>query len=292
MSIPEPNLQALIALLSETQAEIVEAVRLKLIQLGREAIPALQAAASSHADPKVRVEASVVLERIRLEDVGRLWGQVAQTADPGVDLEKGVFLLAKVPYPELNPTLYSEQLDDFANRLRPRLKAGLSPKQQLGVLNRFLFREQRFQGNWNDYFDPENSFLNRVMDRKLGIPISLSVLYLLLAQRLELNVLGAGIPGHFMVKYQDPSMEIFVDPFNEGRFLSRGECIQFIIEAGYPYQAAFLEGVGSREILARMLRNLILIYVDRHEETLERTFSRFLDLLYGPEGPDVLGGPR
>lgn len=286
MPIPEPNLQALIALLSDDHPEIVEAVRVKLIELGREVIPALQAAVSSHADPKVRVEASLVLERIRLEDVGRLWGEVAQVNTPRIDLEKSVFLLATVPYPTLNPATYSERLDDFANRIRPRLKAGLSPKQQLGVLNRFLFQEQRFQGNWNDYFNPENSFLNRVMDRKLGIPISLSVLYLLLSQRLQLNVLGAGIPGHFMVKYQDPSMEIFVDPFNEGRFLSRGECIQFIIEAGYPYQAAFLEGVGPREILARMLRNLILIYVDRHEQTLERTFSRFLDLLYGPEGGD------
>jgi len=119
-----------------------------------------------------------------------------------------------------------------------------------------------------------------VLDRKLGIPISLAVLYLLIAKRLEIPIQGAGIPGHFMVKYKDERTELFVDPFNEGRFLSRPECVLFIVEAGYPYQADFLEGVGSREILARMLRNLILIYVDRQEQTLEQTLTRFLDALY------------
>jgi len=90
-----------------------------------------------------------------------------------------------------------------------------------------------------------------------------------------------------MVKYKDEKTEVYVDTFNEGRFLTRPECIQFIVEGGYPYQASFLEGLGPREILARMLRNLILIYVDRQELRLERALTRFLDILYpsfGNEG--------
>ena len=83
-----------------------------------------------------------------------------------------------------------------------------------------------------------------------------------------------------MIKYQDAHSELYVDPFNEGRFLSRPECVQFIVESGYPYQREFLDGVTPREMLARILRNLILIYVDRHERTLESTLTRFLDLLY------------
>ena len=154
-------------------------------------------------------------------------------------------------------------------------------------MNRTLFRKERFRGNWDNYFDPQNSYLNCVLDRRLGIPISLSVLYLLVARRLKIPVQGVGIPGHFMLKYLDQETELYVDPFNDGRFMSRAECIQSIVEAGYPYQADFMEGVGPREILARMLRNLILIYVDRQEITLERILTRFLNLLYPAQSIEI-----
>ena len=159
-------------------------------------------------------------------------------------------------------------------------------------MNRVLFRDERFRGNWNDYFDPQNSYLNRVIDRKLGIPISLSVIYLLVAHLVGIPVRGVGVPGHFMLKYQGSDGEVFIDAFNEGRFLTRAECVQFVVEAGYPYQPEFLEGLGSRDILARMLRNLILIYVDRHEPTLEKTLSRFLDFLYAGREPEPPGRPE
>ena len=198
--------------------------------------------------------------------------------------------MARVHYSDLEPKSYQADLDKMAQAVRPKLKRVSKIVDQLHLLNRYLFEEQSFKGDWNDYFNPQNSYLNRVMDRKLGIPISLSVLYLLLGQRLDLPVQGVGIPGHFMIKAEDRGTELYVDPFNEGRFLSRPECVQFIVEAGYPYQPEFLEGVSSREILARMLRNLILIYIDRKEETLGKTFAHFLDALYPGEGPEAMEG--
>jgi regulator of sirC expression with transglutaminase-like and TPR domain len=201
-------------------------------------------------------------------------------AESEPDLEGGVFLLVKVGYPDFDPKPYLKRLDALAERIRPKLIAAQGTLPKLSVMNRFLFQEERFRGNWVDYFDPQNSYLNRVLDRKLGIPISLSVLYLLLAKRLFFEgICGVGIPGHFMLKYKDPDQELFIDPFSEGRFLTRAECVQFVVEAGYPYQVEFLEGVGAREILARMLRSLILIYLDRHEPTLGQTLTRLLDLL-------------
>ena len=280
MSTPESNIQALIRLLAEDNPEIIEVARVKLVELGEQAIPLLERAMAEDEDSKVRVEAKGVLERIRLAQIGKQWEQTAALPDEKMDLESGAFLLAKVSYPDLDPTPYQQKLDQLADRARPQLAAASSDKDKLVVLNQVLFKDERFRGDWNNYFDPQNSYLNRVMDRKLGIPISLAVLYLLVAQRLKIPIQGAGIPGHFMVKYKDAKTEFFIDAFNEGRFLSRPECVQFIVEAGYPYQADFLDGVGPREILARMLRNLILIYVDRHEQTLERTLTQFLDLLY------------
>ncbi len=280
MPTSESSFKALIHLLADDHAEIVEAARAKLVELTPEAIPFLEEAASKDPDPKVRVEAKGVLERIRLAGICLEWDRISKLPDDRIDLESAAFLLAKVRTPDLDPVPYLRQLDQLADRIRPGLKSGALPIDQLTVMNRFLFQQEKFRGNWANYFDPENSYLNRVLDRKLGIPISLSVLYLLVARRLSMPLQGVGIPGHFMVKYRDERTELYVDVFNGGRFLTRPECVQFIVEAGYPYQTEFLEGVSPREILARMLRNLILIYVDRHEQTLERTLTQFLDALY------------
>lgn len=285
MPTPESSLSALINLLGDDHTEVVEAARAKLVELGEQAVASLDKAALSHADSKVRVEAKGVLEMIRLSRISRDWEAAMKPADQEPDLEAAAFLLARVCYPELDPQPYRRRLDALAERIRPRLQAAAGLSEKLIVMNQILFRDERFRGNWNDYFDPQNSYLNRVLDRKLGIPISLSVLYLLVARRLELQIDGVGIPGHFMLKCREAGKEFYIDTFNEGRFLTRAECIQFMVEAGYPYQPEFLEGVGSREILARMLRNLILIYLDRHEPTLEKTLSRLLDLV-ALEGDD------
>ncbi len=276
----EPKIPALIKLLSDDHPDVVEVARTKLADLGAAAVPFLEEAARSHADPKVRVEAQGVLERIRLEAVRQDWAKVTSLPDQEIDLERGALLMARVCYPEVDAEGCGEQLDQLAEKIRPKVKEIEKPKDQLKTLSHFLFEDQRFRGNWQDYLDPQNSYLNKVLERKLGIPISLSVLYLLIAKRLKLPVFGVGIPGHFMVKYKDARTELYVDTFNGGRFLSRPECIQFMVEAGYPYQSEFMEGVSPREILARMLRNLILIYVDRHETTLEKTLTRFMDMLY------------
>ncbi|MBI3322263.1 MAG: hypothetical protein HYZ94_01105 [Candidatus Omnitrophica bacterium] len=270
-------------LLADDHPDVVETARAKLIESAERALPILKEAAASHKDPKVRVEAGGVLERIRLVSVEQEWQKATQKPDDEVDLEQSTFLLAQVPYPDIDAKTYQRRLDDLAGRLRPRIKSLPKTKDHLGAMNELLFGSEHFRGNWDDYFDPQNSYLNRVLDRKLGIPISLSVLYLFIARRLKIPVEGVGIPGHFMIKYEDNETELYVDTFNGGRFLSRAECIQFMVEAGYPYQSEFLDKVGPRDILARMLRNLILIYADRHEETLGRTLTHLLDLLYEEE---------
>ena len=283
---PDSSIHALIELLADDHPEVVEAARAKLVEMGTRVVQPLEQAMASHRDSKVRVEAQGVLERIRLDTVGRDWKMATAVPDEQIDLEQGVFLVARVRYQDLDFTQYHKQLDDLAEKVRPKLKSADKPRERLEVLNHFLFDDERFRGNCDDYFDPQNSYLNRVLERKLGIPISLSVLYLLMCKRLRIPLKGVGIPGHFMVKYQDERTELYVDTFNGGRFLSRPQCVQFLVEAGYPYQSEFLDGVGPREILARMLRNVILIYVDRHETTLEKTLTRFMDLLYAdqPEG--------
>ena len=194
-------------------------------------------------------------------------------------MEAGVFLVAQVAYPGLDLKIYRSQLDALAQEIQPDVASATGLHDQMVILSRALFGSGRFRGNWKYYFDPENSYLNRVLDRKLGIPISLSILVLLIGRRLKLALDGVGVPGHFMVKSQEGKDSIYLDPFNQGRFLTRAECVQFIVEAGYPYQPATLEGLSVKEILARLLRNLILIYVDQGEMKKEETLRQFLDAL-------------
>jgi regulator of sirC expression with transglutaminase-like and TPR domain len=276
----------LLKLLADDNVQIVETAKAKLIELGAEALPYLEQAAASHEDPAVRAQADKILRETRLTTLMKEWSGFSSQPDEQLDLEKGAFMLAKVTYPAFDYGAYQKRLDEIAEKVRPRLKTALKIRSRLRVLNDYLFRKEGYRGNWDDYFDPQNSFMNRVIDRKLGIPISLAVLYLLVARRLKLPVEGVGIPGHFMLKCEGEGKELYVDAFNEGRFLTRPECVQFIVEAGYPYQPEFMSGVGPREILARMLRNLILIYVDRQDEVLERTFTQFLSQLVPSEGVD------
>jgi len=286
MTDPTPvpnNIVALLKLLADESAQIVETAKSKLIEMGAEAVPFLEQAAKSHEDPAVRAQAAKILQEVRLAALMKEWGGFSALPDEQLDLEKGTFLLMKVSYPAADSVVYKKRLDEIAEKIRIHLSPALKIKGRLKVLNDYLFQKEGFRGNWDDYFDPQNSFLNRVLDRKLGIPISLSVLYLLVARRLKLPLEGVGIPGHFMLKCEGEGKELYVDAFNEGRFLTRPECIQFIVEAGYPYQPEFMSGVGPREILARMLRNLILIYVDRQDKFLEQTFTQLLNQLVPSE---------
>jgi regulator of sirC expression with transglutaminase-like and TPR domain len=135
--------------------------------------------------------------------------------------------------------------------------------QAIAALNGVLFREHGFRGNREDYFDPKNSFLNEVLDRKTGIPISLSVLYMEVAQRIGLSLQGIGFPGHFLVKYLGDNEEVVIDPFNQGEIRSR-ESLESMVyrlyEGKIRFDPSFLEPVTKTQILKRMLNNLRMIY--------------------------------
>ena len=178
-------------------------------------------------------------------------------------------LLAKTQYPQINLEGYRAILDDFACELRARLQTIRDPKEILGTVNDYLFHELGFTGNEKNYYDPENSYLNRVIDRRTGNPINLSLLYMLLARRLRLPVTGIGLPGHFICRHQSSAAEIFIDAFNGGKFLSKADCVQYLAHANYSLRDDCLAPVSSRRMLLRICGNLHQTYLQlqRTEET-------------------------
>lgn len=177
---------------------------------------------------------------------------IAQDADPALDLAE-----------------LQTEIDTFADRLQQRIPADASNLQKLRMLNHFFYNELGFSGNINDYYNPENSYLHRVLHTRRGIPISLAILYMELARQIELDVQGISFPGHFLMKLSVQSGQVVLDPFN-GTSLSREELEEriepYILQQEFPddFQlGAYLASASPRDVLVRMLRNLKTLFMQQ-----------------------------
>ena len=195
-----------------------------------------------------------------------VFAKLVSGPESGIDLAEAALLIAKEEYPELEVARYLSRLDAMADECRDRLGRSPTAHRVITSLGDYLFKEQGFRGNTNDYYDPRNSFLNDVLDRRMGIPITLSTVYMEVARRLDLCLHGVGMPGHFLVKYVGPGEEIVIDPFNGGAILSPIDCqhiLDRVSRGKLTFEPHFLSAVGTRQILARMLTNLKLIYFNK-----------------------------
>lgn len=191
--------------------------------------------------------------------------QLVTLPDTAIPLVEAALLMASEEYPQLEVGPYLDRLDEIAAAAKPQVHARNDPRQKAAAINDVLFESYGFRGNIQEYYDPRNSFLNDVIDRRLGIPITLSVLYLEIARRLGFPLHGVGMPGHFILKYSDREQEFYLDPFNGGAIMSMDDCREWI-DRTFGGQTEFSERllarVTHRQILARMLNNLKQIYVE------------------------------
>lgn len=183
------------------------------------------------------------------------------------NLAEASLLVAQDVYPNLDVPAYLGRLDDIAQAIRKRLASDAFAEQKVLALNYFLFNEMRFVGNIDDYYDPRNSYLNEVLERRTGIPLTLSILYLEVGRRLGLNLKGISFPGHFLVKLSVKRGELVLDPFIGGEAQSEADLRQRLSQVMPEGEAKrvpierFLEPASSRQVIARMLRNLKGIYL-------------------------------
>jgi regulator of sirC expression with transglutaminase-like and TPR domain len=207
--------------------------------------------------------------------------------DARPDLTRIALEIARDAYPDLEPGPYLEWIEALAARVRDRAPAAARARQVLGQINWVLFVEEGFQGNTEDYYDPKNSYLNQVIERKTGIPISLSVLYRAVAHRLGLEMEGVNLPAHFMLRVDRGDETIFVDPFHAGALLDRRGCERRVAELiGRPVVLSDLEiaPCGLDLVVTRMLRNLKAIYLRGHDFSTALPVQRRLAAL-NPDDP-------
>ena len=217
----------------------------------------------------------------------RFYQEVRQP-DEQINLERAALYIAQEEYPDLDVDEYLNALDTIADDIREQLSIESYPLKIVKTINHYLYENLGFVGNTENYYDPCNSFLNDVIDRRTGIPITLSLVYLAIAQRLDFPMVGIGMPGHFLIRPIQEDMEIFVDAFDQGEILFPQDCQDRLNQISgqlVEMQPQFLAAVTPRQFLARMLTNLKAIYLNRGElekvlTAIERILILFPDAAF------------
>jgi regulator of sirC expression with transglutaminase-like and TPR domain len=193
-----------------------------------------------------------------------------------INLSEALILLSTTEYPRLEADHYREILKEWTRDAQEICDPDQDAETNLVEFHKFFFDELKFRGNEKDYYDPRNSYLFNVIERRCGSPIALGSLYLIIGQKVQLPLVGVGMPGHFLVRFQSPRYSTFIDVFNQGKELNKEECMTFCHKAGYGYQAEYLSPVTPRGIVARTCSNLMLIYADNQEQRKVQRFQKFL----------------
>jgi regulator of sirC expression with transglutaminase-like and TPR domain len=271
----ESKRAALLNLLADEDPTVYHTLREKILSCGPPAAEWLRPHTLS-GDPALRRRARQIVRHFDRQAADNRFLGFCLKHGEEFGLEQGLWLLAQTEYPEINVEAYKALLDSFAAEVGERLQPGSEPQELLSNLNDYLFGELKFTGNDENYYDPQNSYLNRVVDRRTGNPINLCIIYMLLARRLRLPIAGIGLPGHFICRYQSIAAELFIDPFNRGKFLTKADCIQYLTRGNYSLRDDYLAPVTPRRLLLRVCGNLHQIYLQLEQAHDATRLQRYL----------------
>lgn len=224
--------------------------------------------------------------------VSQYFSGIVSGSDENINLAEAALYIAQIEYSHLDTSAYLSILDAMAAELRVIIPIASSAKTTISHINDYLFNTLGFSGNWRDFNDPRNSFLNDVLDKKLGIPISLSLVYMEIGKRLGLELYGVSFPGHFLIKFVHEKEEFIIDPFSGGVVLDEAELLERLKHYSEDRQNRWkleelLQPATNKEVLIRVLRNLKTIYieVDDLQHALHVTN---LQLILDPDSADGL----
>ena len=260
-ALSESQRTALIKLLADEDPAVYHLVRKKILSYGQTAILWMQPHVLS-SDPVLRRRAQEISDHLARQSAdNRFLAFCLSQHGEDLDLEQGTWLLAQTRHPDTNVAAYQALFDSYAGDLRERIDFAAKPEQILSAINQYLFSGLGFRGNEENYYEPENSYLNRVIDRRTGNPFSLCMVYLFLSRRLHLPVTGIGMPGHFLCRFQCSTDEMYIDAFNRGKLLTKNDCVKYLVQTSYGYQEGLLTPATPRRTLLRMCSTLHQIYL-------------------------------
>lgn len=293
-----PNIDALVRLIDDQDKSVYVHVRDQLIGMGPEAYPILSEYAMRAENELQHERIMDVLGHLHLAHIkGLLADWATHRAD---DLLEGFFIVAKYRYPELELAPLSAYIDKIKLDIWLQLNYKFSPIDNVRVINDIFFGKYRFQGENKDFFAPENSYINKVIDNRRGNPLSLSILYSVIAQRLYLPILGVDLPKHFVLAYMDhngladePGFSsdgiipyhvggnaiFYVNVFNSGAIFTKYNIERFLRDAQLEPNEAYFKPCQNTHIVARLLRNLVNSYAQLGDDRRQGEVAELLAFL-------------
>ncbi|HEX6981592.1 MAG TPA: transglutaminase-like domain-containing protein [Balneolaceae bacterium] len=260
------EIESLVYLLDDPDPYVQSEVKNRLFDLGESAVPLLDQQKSESKNDDERELINEIIQWITYSSVEEDFLDVLEGGLRNLkQLEDAVFILSRFENPTLRESEYKQKLDRFASMISDEVRYSLDESQKMHKLLHFVFSELNFSGSTVDYYNPNNSYLNSVIDRRRGLPISLALIVLFLARRLELPFYGVNMPIHFMLKYKSDE-EVLIDPFDHGKLVSYNQCYYFLKQNGVEPKSEHFKEEKPAGILARSIRNLINSY-----EKLDKT---------------------
>lgn len=280
-------IDSIISLLSDNSRHVFKVCAETLISMGAEAVPALEMATES-PDPVLAKRATRVLNRIRAGQNEKAFEDFLAACGEDVDLEEGSLLIASIVNPGCVRAHYSGLLDEMADQVARRLGPSREMDAVVRAMRSEMFGALGFSGSHEDYEDPSNCLMDRVIDSRTGIPITLSLVYLFLGRRIGVEFSGIALPGHFLVGLPGAAAKgPWVDPFHGGRTVDRGQIDQYLAERRIPALEVPLEPATPLQVLQRLLRNLHLAYERREDRGRAAMVGRWEQLAAGESPPPL-----
>lgn len=312
--ITERELAAMLSLLDDTDEEVVKSVEGHLLSLGTEAVTLLEKYWDSDADPRVQEKVERLVNVIQFDALKN--ELLAWKNTPDKDLFEGFYLITRYQYPNLN----KQELDNKLNKIKLdawlELKYDLTALEKVRILNHIFYDVNGFKGDTATYHSPQNSFINTVLERRKGNPISLAIIYSIIAQRLNIPIFGVNLPQHFILAYMDNypdqpleyheepphlSPELFSDvmfyinPFNKGLVFSKYNVDEFLRQLRLEPLDSYFLPCSNVEIIKRVVRNLVTAYTQTNQRDKVEQLAQLMETLGGkidldaPENPSDLG---
>jgi regulator of sirC expression with transglutaminase-like and TPR domain len=252
------EIKALVSLLDDDDKEVLSHVENKIISLGDSIIPFLEEEWEKSFNPAVQKKLEDLIHVLQFDS---LKGRLLQWKDGGaVDLLEGMWLVATYQYPDLSLTKLKRELEQIYYEAWLEYKPNVHPFDQIKILNSVIFGKLKFAANTKNFHSPANCMLNVVLESKRGNPISLCVVYMLVAQKLKMPVYGVNLPNLFIVTYKSPETQFYVNVFNRGIVFSRADIDNYISQLSLPHSDIFYEPCSNLDIIKRVLRNLAVSY--------------------------------
>lgn len=274
------EIESLMFLLEDPDPFVQEHVQLRFMELGDRAIPLLDQIRVQTKDKEEKKRAKEVLHQLTFatlkEDFAEL---LLEGIGNRAQLEKAVIMLARFGHPTLRESEYVKTLDHFADMIRPSLRYRGNEREKMQTLMKFIFEDLNFRGDNKDYHNPANGFIDQVIERRKGLPISLSLVAMFIARRLELPVFGVNMPIHFMLAFVGEKEEQLIDPYDQGAEVSYDQCYFFLKKNNVTPKPEHFKMASDIDILARCIRNLMHSYERNEEQERVHELKSLLELV-------------